>query len=241
MPQPFGSLGIRRLARVLATAAVLVAGSTAPPAAASAGTSGRGHASEATPADSYVLSIAGSMTSTNISIDEYSRVRAKRNGDFLWFRRAGKSSVIEDPATLEEARALFFPLRALEPEQEDLRRRQESLEEKEQALDREEEAMDRLVDRMDHADGEDADTEDAAPAGDAEREEFHGELEELRTQQEELQARHRELEARNRELEAVEHSLDAREDTIEKEAEGKLWNLIDAAVKKGLSRHSPRP
>ena len=214
---------------------VLAAGLAASPAAAVPPGSGDRHPSEDSRADAYVLSIGDHTTSTNISIEEYSRVREKQSGDLLWFRRAGKVYRIEDHAVLERASALFAPLRALEPEQEALRRKAEALAEKERALDREEEVLDRQVERMDGGDVDDADTEDAAPSPDADREEFQGELDELRHQQEELQDRQREIEAGSRDLESVERSLDAREEAIEREAEAKLWALIDASVEKGLA------
>jgi chromosome segregation ATPase len=157
-------------------------------------------------------------------------LRGKRAGDFLWFRRAGKAYRINDPATLSEARALFAPLRALEPEQEDLRRREEALDEKEQDLDRREDDLDR---RVDLASGEDEDDDDPgsqiAPTPDADRKELERQISEIRSQQ-------REVEADSRKLESVERSLDAREDAIEREAESKLWTLIEAAVAKGLAK-----
>jgi hypothetical protein len=39
----------------------------------------------------------------------------------------------------------------------------------------------------------------------------------------------------------VERSIDAREDKLEKEAEAKLWVLIDGAVQKGLATPSSMP
>jgi len=222
--------------RLPAVGWVLAAGLSVSPAAAVPPVSGGRHSLEDARADAYVLAIGDHTTSTNISIEEYSRVRGKRSGDFLWFRRAGKSYWIEDRATLERASALFAPLHALEPEREDLRHKSEALDKKERALDREEEVLDRQMERMDGGDVEDADTEAAAPPEDADREEFQGELDEVRHQQEELQDRQRELEAGNRDLESVERSLDAREDAIEREVEAKLWTLIDGSIEKGLAR-----
>ena len=49
-------------------------------------------------------------------------------------------------------------------------------------------------------------------------------------------SRQRQLEARERELDSIERSLDAREEAIEREAEAKLWALIDSAVAKSLAR-----
>ena len=123
------------LRSVLPAALLLCAGLASTPAAAA-----RGHE------DSYILSLGNSTTISNASIEESVRFRGERTTDFLWARRAGKGYLIEDPATLKEARALFTPLRALEPEQEELRRREEALDEKERELDRQEEEVDRRMD-----------------------------------------------------------------------------------------------
>jgi hypothetical protein len=228
---------------------VSVAALAASPAAAAPGGSGLQQSTDSPSADSYVLSTGDNSLSTNLSLDEYMRVRQKQSGDFLWFRRAGKAYLIDDPATLAQARELFTPLRALEPEQEDLRRRQEALNEKEQELDGRQEDLERRMEALTENDGEttgdgdDAsmDTEEAAPPTEAERAEIEKELADLRSQEEALRPGLREMEAKNRELETVERSLDAREDKLEKEAEAKLWVLIDDAVRKGLATPSSMP
>lgn len=228
----------------LSAAIVLVAALAASPAATAPGGSDSKHSSDSTRADSYVLSIGNDMTSTNISIDEWARVHAMRSGDFLWFRRAGKAYLIEDPATLEQARELFAPLRALEPEQDDLRRRQEALEEKERDLDRQQEDLELQMDRLtddDEGYDESMDREEAAPPTDAERAETEKELDDLRSRAQKLRPRQREIEAKNHELEAVERSLDAREEKLEKEAEAKVWILIEGAIKKGFAQPSSKP
>ena len=119
-----------------------------PASLAMARESGSKHWSSRSDADAYILRLGDNTTSTNVSSEDYAGLRAKRSGDFLWFRRAGKTYVIEDQATLEEARALFAPMRALEPEQEDLRRKEEALSEKERELDRQDEDLDRQMDQM---------------------------------------------------------------------------------------------
>ncbi len=219
-----------RYSRLLPAALVLLAG-LAPGRARAAGP-GPAHASHHADADGYILSIGNTMTSTNLSLDEYELLREKHSGDFLWFRRGRRTYLIEDHATLEECRSFFAPLRALEPEREDLRRREEALGEKEADLDREEEDLDARIDRMsDSGDDEDDDLDSAgpAPASDAE-------LRELPSRQADLRVRQRDLEARSRDLEKVDSSLEAREDAIEAAAEAKVWNLIDAAIKKGLAK-----
>ncbi len=207
---------------------LVLAGLAHAPAALPSG-SGAQHSTRGFNGDFYALSVGKTMTSTNISLDEYVRLDEKRAGDFLWFRRSGKTGLITDFATLKEAAALLAPLRALEPEQEDLRRREQALEKEERKLDRQEEKLDRL---MDLASGEDEDLDE----GDAAARSPDADVRELETRLDQIRSRQRQLEARERELDSIERSLDAREEAIEREAEAKLWTLIDSAVEKGLAR-----
>ena len=231
-----------RLARSILTAAALAACLSAAPAAAAPR-----HPTKASTADAYALATGDSM-STSLAVDEYVRLREKRSGDFLWFRRAGKAYVVEDPATLAQAREFFGALRALEPEQEALRQKQEALDDEERELDRQQEDLEQRMDRIADIDGETGGdmeeeftvTEEATPPTEEERDDLEHELAMLRSQEEALRPRIRELESRNRELESVERSLDAREDKLEREAERKLWSLIDQSIKAGTAKPLPR-
>jgi hypothetical protein len=169
------------------------------------------------------------MTVSSVSIDEYEGLRGRRASDFLWFRRGGKTYLVEDPATLKEARALFAPLQALDPEREDLRRRQEALDDREQELDQQEEEADRRLDADSGDDDEDDDAMAPAAASDADRQQLDREVSEIRAHQ-------LEVESANRDLERVERDLDARDDEIEREAEGKLWALIDRSIQSGVAK-----
>jgi len=195
--------------------------------------------------DAYVLALGKDTFSTNLNFDSFARMREGRSGDFLWFRRNGASYLIEDPATLREAQELFAPLRALEPEQKDLSRRQEALSEKEEALDREQDALDSEIDRLTEETGEsggDWDDEFSvsdempAPPTEEDRAEIDRQLEELRGQQDALRPRQHEIETRNRELDTEERALDAREEKLERAAESKLWDLMDAAIRSGVAK-----
>jgi hypothetical protein len=245
MPQSLGRSRPVRLWMASCSAFLLLCCLPASPAVARE--SGSKHWSSSSDADAYILRLGDNTTSTNVSSDDYAGLREKPSGDFLWFRRAGKTYVIEDHATLEEARALFAPMRALEPEQEGLRRKEDALGEKERELDRQDEDLDRQVDRMTGDEGDEGDDDDdtgvtqIARISDADREELQRQLDELQSQQRDLQARQRDLESENYDLEKVERSLDAREDTLEREAESKLWTLIDGSIKKGLAKASPAP
>jgi len=213
------SSGRSRLCTIRAIfAAVLFCGGLAAPAAIA-------HGRE----DAYILSFGNSMTVSSVSIDEYENLRGGRSGDFFWFRRAGRTYLVEDPAMLKQARALFAPLRALDPEREDLRRRQEALDDRQQELDQREEEVDRRLDVDGADDDEDGDAVAPSTLSDADRHELEQEMSEIR-------ARQREVQAADRDLERVERDLDAREDAIERDAEAKLWALIDEAIQKGVAK-----
>ncbi len=244
------STGSVRLCRLgMAAAAALLVALVAGPRVASAGGPGDRHAEPSSDADAYILSVGGQMTSTNLSIEDYGRIREKRSGDFLWFRRGGKGFVIEDGATLAAAAALFGPLRALEPEQEDLRVKERALEEKERALDRSEEDIDREMERLsegndlevDGAGGDEMESEADAREPEADAEDVRVRMDELRDRQGELRDRQREVESGSRELEAIERDLDSREDALERQAESGLWKLMDDAAGKGVAKPSARP
>ena len=204
------------------------------------------HAGGDSKQDAYLLTTGQDSLSTNFDFDSYERMRAKHAGDFLWVRRGGVGYLIEDPATLREAQALFAPLRALEPEQKDLSRRQEALSEKEEALDREQDALDSEIDRLTEETGEGggdwddefsvSDEMEAAPSTDEDRAEIDREVEQIRSQQDALRPRQREIETKNHELDREERALDAREERLERAAESRLWELIDAAIRSGLAK-----
>jgi hypothetical protein len=215
--------------------------------------SGEGrHRNDRPDQDSYVLAMGSHTMSTNLDFDAFARMREKRTGDFLWFRRSGKTYLVEDPATLREAQGFFASLRELEPEQEALGRRQEELSDLEQQLDREQDEIENRMERLTGEDEVEAEsdgdddaefmvTEQTAPPTEEERAAIDHELDELRGRQDALRPRQRELEAKDRELDAVERSLDARESKLEREAEAKLWKLIDASIASGVAKPSARP
>jgi hypothetical protein len=227
------SLEIPRFSRILPPALILFGGLAAAPMIGAPGDSARRP-------DSYLLRDGNSMTISNMDIGENGILLEKLSGDFLWFRRGGTTGLIVDTVTLQQARALFEPLRALEPEQEDLRRREEALEEKEQQLDEREEAIDLRMDRASEQDEDNDDSDDGeesadtvSPLSDADRQAIETELAQLRDRQ-------RELQIQSHELDRIERALDRREDAIEREAEAKLWTLIDASVEKGVAKPSPK-
>ena len=168
--------------------------------------------------DAYLLTRGEHGLSTNLSLEEFVDLRKMFSGEFLWVRRGGRKFLIRDRAVLGQAQALFEPLRTLEPEREALRARQRDLADEESPLEREQEEIDRQAEELENDHGENA----AAARRDLER------------RQDDLRPLMRRLEARERELDTIERSLDEREDVLEKRAEERLWQLIDAALARGL-------
>lgn len=181
--------------------------------------------------DAYLLMEGNQSTSMNISLDDLQRLRRTLSGDVLWLRRGGSTYVIQDKAFLLQVKGLFAPLRALDPEREELHRRERALDRKEEAFDREEEELDRIRDSHD----DEEDEEGAGPRGlsDAERRD-------LERRSRELESLRRPLREEQREIEALERAFDRKEEELEKKAEGELWKLIDRALASGLAVPSPR-
>ncbi|HEY3124622.1 MAG TPA: hypothetical protein VGK70_11250 [Thermoanaerobaculia bacterium] len=168
--------------------------------------------------DAYLLTRGEHGLSTNLSLEEFVDLRKMFSGEFLWVRRGGRRFLIRDRAVLGQAQALFEPLRTLEPEREALQARQRDLADEESPLEREQDEIDRKAEELEDDHGENV----AAARKDLQR------------RQDDLRPRMRRLEAREKELDTIERSLDEREDVLEKRAEERLWQLIDAALARGL-------
>ena len=179
--------------------------------------------------DAYILSLDDHFTSSgwDNDVSDLVRMRDRLAGDFLWFRRGGKTYRVGDAATIAKADALFLPMRALEPEYDDLRHKERRLDAREDELDREEELIEQDLEDLD------AD-EEAGLAVDANA------RRNLETRREAVRSRMRDVEGEQRELESVERALDSREEALEAEAEGKLWRLIDEAITSGRATVAPR-
>jgi DNA repair exonuclease SbcCD ATPase subunit len=178
--------------------------------------------------DSYVFMHGNQWMSTNIDLSEMRELRRVGSGDLLWFRRGGKEYVIQDKVLLQEAKGLFAPLRALDPEREEIHRRERALDRQEEELDREEEEIDRIQDRL--SDDDDEDGEDPPRLVSDE------ELRDLERRSRELEDRKRPLREEQRKIEELERAFDRKEDALEKKAEAELWKLIDHALATGVAR-----
>lgn len=172
--------------------------------------------------DVYILSQGESSFSTNCSLEALHAVRERLSGNFLWIRRAGKVYLIREDRTLDEAHALFAPLRQLDPEHEALARRQERLGAEQEALEREQEKIEQELDRL----------SDEEESGERAKSARRG----LERRQRDLEPRLRVLKSKEREIDAVERSIDEREDALEKKIEEKLWRLIDESIARGVAR-----
>ncbi|MGB8521685.1 MAG: M56 family metallopeptidase [Candidatus Acidiferrales bacterium] len=68
-------------------------------------------------------------------------LQEKISGDFIWFRRDGKSYVIRDAATIKRAKDFFAAVQELDKKQEELGKQQEALGEKQEVLGKEQEGV----------------------------------------------------------------------------------------------------
>jgi hypothetical protein len=177
--------------------------------------------------DAYILAVGDSWTSGAMDIDDLVKMRNRLGGDFLWFRRGGKTYRVVDAATLGKADGLFASVRALEPEFEDLRRKERQLDAREDELDREEELIEQDLEDMD------ADEEAGMAVDDNARRN-------LESRRDAVRARMKELQKEQRALESVERALDSREESLEAEAEAKLWKLIDETIASGAAKAAAR-
>ena len=67
------------------------------------------------------------MSGTHEDAEQVEELRKKIQGDFIWFRRDGKSYIIRDQATIDRAKALWAPQEELGKKQEELGKQQEAL------------------------------------------------------------------------------------------------------------------
>ncbi len=170
--------------------------------------------------DGYILAVGDTWTSGGMDTDDLVRMRNRLGGDFLWCRRDGKLYRMTDAAMIGRAEAFFGPVRALEPEFDELRRKERRLDDLENEIDREEEFIEEEIEDFD------ADREAGLPVDESS-------LNNLESRRDSIRARMRDVERDQKQLEAVERDLDAREEKLEAEAEKKLWRFIDEAIASG--------
>jgi hypothetical protein len=171
--------------------------------------------------DSYSIVVHGTWMSSNQSVPQMEAMRARYQGDYVWFRRNGKVYLVRDAARLEEARRIFDA----DPERDSLERERSAFERRERELDREQDRLEEASDEM-----QDSDDDEEGPKLD------EAGLRRL----EEVRAKRREVASQMRELEAKDRELDRREDAIEKRDEARLWTLADRWIADGTARATER-
>jgi beta-lactamase regulating signal transducer with metallopeptidase domain len=67
------------------------------------------------------------MSGTGDDWERVDELKEKMHGDFIWFRRDGKSYIIRDQATIDRAKAFWAPQEELGKKQEELGKQQEAL------------------------------------------------------------------------------------------------------------------
>ncbi len=89
--------------------------------------------------DSYAL-VNGSDAYTSSGdwnqMGSFDAIRKTVHGDFIYYRHDGKSYIIDDPAIVARAKALYVPIEALGKQQEALGKQQEALGRQQEALGR---------------------------------------------------------------------------------------------------------
>lgn len=194
-----------RLSNAIGALAVLAA-----TAAVHAGPSDRAHA----------LCLGQSTYVTGMNIEDFVAIRRARTGDFLWFRREGKSYVVTDGAVLDAARIVLRPVDELGREMKAVSDRLAPYEKREAEIDREDDAIDEAQDALD-------DRDDGAAEAERQR---------LEARERELESRRRTLQSEMREVEAEERRLEEREREIERVADAAIERLADDALQRGLAR-----
>ena len=194
-----------RLSNAIGVLAVLAA-----TAAAHAGPSDRAHA----------LCLGQSSYVTGMNIEDFVALRKALTGDFLWFRREGKSYVVTDAAVLDAARIALRPVDELGREMKAVSERLKPYEKREAEIDREDDRIDEAQDALDDRDN---------PAAEAERQR-------LEAREREVESRRRTLESEMRKVEAEERRLEEREREIERVADAAIERLADDALQRGLAQ-----
>jgi hypothetical protein len=194
-----------RLSTAIGVLAVLAA-----TAAVHGGQSDRAHA----------VCLGQSSYVTGMNIEDFVAMRKARTGDFLWFRRDGKSYVVTDAAVLDAARIALRPVDALGREMQAVSDRLKPYESREVEIDRDEEAIDEAQDALD-------DRHDAAAEAERRR---------LEARQHEVESRRRTLESEMRAVEDEERRLEEREREIERVADAAIGRLADEALQRGLAQ-----
>src|SRR6202050_3550635 len=176
-------------------------------------------------------------------------LQEKISGDFIWFRRDGKSYVIRDPATIKRAKDFFAAVQELDKKQEELGKQQEALGEKQEALGKEQEEVHvQIPDMTEDLHKLEAELKKLGASGTQEDlGRIHGEIGELQSKLGDLQSvagdeqgkmgeKQGELGEQQGKLGELQGELGRQQEQVFKDASRQMKSLIDDAVAHGLAK-----
>jgi beta-lactamase regulating signal transducer with metallopeptidase domain len=176
-------------------------------------------------------------------------LQEKISGDFIWFRRDGKSYLIRDPATIKRAKEFFAAVQELDKKQEELGKQQEALGEKQEALGKEQEEVHvQIPDMTEDLHKLEAELKKLGASGTQEDlGRIQGEIGELQSKLGDLQSvagdeqgkmgeKQGELGEQQGKLGELQGELGRQQEQVFKNASRQMKSLIDDAVAHGLAK-----
>ncbi len=176
-------------------------------------------------------------------------LQEKLSGDFIWFRRDGKSYVIRDPATIKRAKDFFAAVQELDKKQEELGKQQEALGEKQEALGKQQEEVHvQIPDMTEDLHKLEAELKALGASGSQEDlGRIQGEIGELQSKLGDLQSKAGEEQGKLGEkqgalgeqqgkLGELQGELGRQQEQVFKDASRQMKSLIDDAVAHGLAK-----
>ena len=176
-------------------------------------------------------------------------LQEKISGDFIWFRRDGKSYVVRDPATIKRAKDFFAAVQELDKKQEELGKQQEALGEKQEALGKEQEEVHvQIPDMTEDLHKLEAELKKLGASGTQEDlGRIQGEIGELQSKLGDLQSvagdeqgkmgeKQGELGEQQGKLGELQGELGRQQEQVFKDASRQMKALIDDAVARGLAK-----
>jgi beta-lactamase regulating signal transducer with metallopeptidase domain len=176
-------------------------------------------------------------------------LQEKISGDFIWFRRDGKSYVIRDAATIKRAKDFFAAVQELDKKQEELGKQQQALGDKQEALGKQQEEIHvQIPDMTEDLRKLEAELKKLGASGTQEDlGRIQGEIGELQSRLGELQSvageeqgkmgeKQGELGEQQGKLGELQGELGRRQEQIFKDASRQMKALIDDAIAHGLAK-----
>ncbi len=193
------------------------------------------------------------ISGSSDDLDHAKKLRSKIKGDFIWFRREGKSYVIRDEATVKKAKALFAPQEALGKKQAEVGKQQEALGAQQEKLGTKQEEVGVLlpdlmgdVKKLEAAvsDSSRPRTQDDLARLQSQLAELQGKIGELQSragkEQAKLGERQASLGQQQAELGRKQAELGREQARLAREATEKMEHLLDEALAKGFAEPEAR-